>query len=136
MSQSCFTTCEMRATLPATSGALEAFIADFRLLRGCFQNTQAPFVAELLLREVLVNAAEHGCHSEPARRVHCKARLRGNALTIAVTDEGDGFDWRAAWRRPADPLGTSGRGLEILRACGTRVRFNQKGNRIVVCKRF
>jgi hypothetical protein len=128
--------CELKATLPPTLEALEAFVEDFRLVYGHWRHSTAPFAAELLMREALVNAIEHGCRRDPGLSVRCTARLRARRLTIAVVDEGRGFDWRAQWSRQPGPLASSGRGLEILQQWATRVRFNQKGNAITIMRRF
>jgi len=128
--------CELKATLPATLEALEAFVEEFRLIYGHWRYATAPFVAELLMREALVNAVEHGCRYEPGRLVRCTARLHARRLTISVEDEGQGFDWRAQWSTPRDPLSTSGRGLDIYRECSNRVRFNQKGNAVTIWRQF
>ena len=128
--------CELKATLPATLEALEAFVEEFRSVYGHWRHATAPFAAELLMREALVNAVEHGCRREPGRLVRCTARLRERRLTISVEDEGQGFDWRAQWNRPRNPLASSGRGLDILREWATRVRFNQKGNAVTILRRL
>ena len=129
--------CQLKVTLPATHAAMETFVGEFRLLRHCcFENESAMFGAELLLREALTNAVEHGCQCEPRRQVHCIVRLKGRRLIIAVTDEGDGFDWRASWNRKAKAQAQSGRGLEILREYATMVRFNKKGNSVTIVKQL
>ena len=128
--------CDLKATLPATLEALEAYVEEFRLLYGNWRHSTAPFAAELLMREALVNAVEHGCRREPGRSVRCTARLQARRLTISVVDEGPGFDWRAQWCRPLNPLAASGRGLDIFRQWATRVRFNQKGNAVTILRRF
>jgi serine/threonine-protein kinase RsbW len=125
----------MRETMPATLEAMEAFIEEFRLIRHrCFHNEAALFTAELLLRELLTNAVEHGCRCEPTRNVRCVVRLNGRRLTIVVEDEGSGFDWRARWNRETEKDSVNGRGLEIIREYATLVRFSKKGNSVFVLK--
>ena len=126
---------EMRRTIPATLEALEAFLAEFRGRCECLKKLSDRFDAELLFREVLTNAVLHGCHGDPCRQVLCAVRLSDRRVSIAVQDDGDGFDWR----RPATGTGDlrlSGRGLEILRRYASRIRFNRKGNAATVIKRF
>ena len=62
--------------------------------------------------------------ADPAKQVRCSLRLKGRRLIIAVADEGDGFDWRAARRQAGGIPDMSGRGIEILRQYANRVRFN------------
>jgi len=128
--------CEMRAVLPATMEAVEGFFADFRLRNRSLTTRAHAFGAELLLREALNNALVHGCRQDPSRRIRCVLRLGDGRLTIAVEDDGVGFDWRAAAGRPTDDGKTSGRGMEILRTYSTRVRFNSRGNAVTIWKRF
>jgi anti-sigma regulatory factor (Ser/Thr protein kinase) len=126
--------CEMRTTLPATLEAIEEFFVEFRRQA---QNTLSRadcFAAELLSREALTNAVVHGCHRDPRKHIICVLRLRGRRLTIAVHDEGEGFDWRAAWNRHGGIFESSGRGIQILRKFAIRVRYNEKGNAVTIIK--
>jgi anti-sigma regulatory factor (Ser/Thr protein kinase) len=126
--------CEMRTTLPATLEALEEFFVEFRRQAQDVLSRADCFAAELLSREALTNAVVHGCHADPRKHVQCVLRLRGRRLTIAVHDEGEGFDWRAAWDRRGGLLASSGRGIEILRKFAIRVRYNEKGNAVTIIK--
>jgi serine/threonine-protein kinase RsbW len=135
MSQPSRFACEMRTTLPATLDALEAFFMEFRRKARDVLSDADGFAAELLAREALTNAVVHGCHTDPRKHVLCVLRLRGRRLTIAVHDEGEGFDWRAAWDRHGGIFASSGRGIEILRRFAIRVRYNEKGNAVTIVKR-
>ena len=127
--------CELRTTLPATLDALEEFFVVFRRRAQNILSHADYFAAELLAREALTNAVVHGCHTDPLKHVLCVLRLRGRRLTIAVRDEGEGFDWRAAWDRHGGLFASSGRGIEILRKFAIRVRYNEKGNAVTMIKR-
>jgi serine/threonine-protein kinase RsbW len=126
--------CEMRTTVPATLDAIEEFLGEVR----CRVQNALPqadcFAAELLAREALTNAVVHGCHADSRKHVLCAMRLRGRRLTIAVQDEGEGFDWRAAWNRPGNTAACSSRGIQILRTFAIRVRYNEKGNAVTIIK--
>jgi serine/threonine-protein kinase RsbW len=127
---------EMSAIIPASLGAIEGLFAAFRHWQRGLAGGADAFGAELLLREVLTNAVVHGCGKDPSKQVRCSWRLRNGSVLIAVADDGPGFDWRAAAGRQPDDENTSGRGMEILRAYSTRVRFNARGNSVVILKRF
>lgn len=127
---------EWRAELPATLEAVERFCEDFQHWRARACAELAPFPAELLLREALTNSVVHGCSEDPRQRVSCLLRAKPGRLLIVVQDEGEGFEWRAAWNRPADLSDTHGRGIEILRTYASAVRFNPKGNVVMLVKRF
>ena len=128
--------CEMRITLPATLDAVEEFFVEFRRRSEALLERVNCFKAELLVREALTNAVVHGCRSDPARQVRCSLRLRRNRLFIAVADEGEGFDWRAARHTKADVSDCSGRGVEILYRYAQHVRFNEKGNVVTMIKQL
>jgi serine/threonine-protein kinase RsbW len=126
----------MRMALPATLQAAEAFFVEFRYRSEALMDRVSRFAAELLVREALTNAVVHGCHADPGKQVRIVVRLKCGRLLIAVDDDGDGFDWRGAWRRSAELSDCSGRGIEILRAYASRVRYNSRGNSVTMIKRF
>ena len=128
--------CEMRSVMPATLEAIEGFLAELHLRCGAMHDWVNCFTTELLVREALTNAVMHGCGADPARQVQCVLRLRDRGLLIAVMDEGEGFDWRAAFDREGEDFECSGRGISILRAYADRVRYNNKGNAVTILKRF
>lgn len=128
--------CEMHRALPATLQAAEEFFVDFRRYSQALLSRSNCFAAELLVREALTNAVVHGCHADPRKQVRCSLRLKGRRLLIAVEDDGDGFDWRAARDKLADLSDCSGRGIEIFRKYANRVRYNDKGNAVTIIKRF
>jgi anti-sigma regulatory factor (Ser/Thr protein kinase) len=127
---------EWRAELPATLEAIEQFCADFNGWRLTSCAALDPFVSELLLREALTNSVMHGCCEASNKRVLCVLRANRGRLLIFVRDEGEGFNWRAAWDREADDSDTHGRGIEIYRRYASAVRFNPKGNAVTLVKRF
>ena len=134
--------CELWQTLDAVPSAVEEFCIEFRRHAEKHLDRPQRFAAELLVREALNNAVVHGCRSDPSNRFRCALRLGVGRLTIAVIDDGDGFDWRAVLQRRnentanAAATADSGRGLGILFSYATRVRFNEKGNAVTVVKRF
>jgi len=127
---------EICRTLPATVEAVEALSVEFRALCGCLASESDRFAAELLLREVLMNAVVHGSRGDATKQVRCELCISPDELRIAVEDEGDGFDWQAAGQGGPQEPAPSGRGLEILRKYATRIWFNDKGNETRIVKRF
>ena len=130
--------CEMRTVLPATLPAVEEFFAEFRRRSRAMLDRANSFVAELLVREALTNAVVHGCQADPNKQIRCvlRLRLRNRRLLIAVEDDGDGFDWRAALRNSAAFSDCSGRGLAILRMYASRIRYSSRGNLVTIIRRF
>jgi anti-sigma regulatory factor (Ser/Thr protein kinase) len=89
------------------------------------------------IQEALANAALHGCHDDPAKRIHCRATANANEITVAVRDPGPGFDLR---RADADKYVATklshGRGICLIRSLVTEVSFAHHGAEIVLRKRM
>lgn len=122
--------------MPARLASIEDFMA--RLRNQCCRGIDPSdrFAAELMVREALANAVQHGCGSDPERHVRCTIRIGRGRVLVLVADDGPGFDWRAAMRRGTQDTACSGRGLAIVRRYATRVRFNRRGNIIAIWKRL
>lgn len=94
------------------------------------------FAAELLLRESLNNAIEHGNKFDPNLKITCKINLTEKEIEISVTDQGPGFNWAKGIKtKKLDKdatSSTSGRGLTICTKYASSVTFNKSGNTIVL----
>lgn len=120
----------------------------------------------LALREMLINAIEHGnlavtydeksramdsqegmgpliahrsgLHRYMGRRVDVTVRRLARRLVARITDEGEGFDWRSL-PDPNDPmnlLSSHGRGILLARMSVDTLTFNEKGNEVTLEKLF
>ena len=125
---------ELRREVAATPEAVEEFCQAVRQWTSTLALAR-PFSVELLTREAVTNAALHGCRWNPAQRITCIVRSRAGRVTIAVRDQGVGFDWRAA--KPELPGADSccGRGLAIFKRYADRFRFNRRGNSLIIIER-
>jgi DNA-binding response OmpR family regulator len=115
----------------------------------------------LALRELLLNGIEHGnlqlgfeskttatdqgqleaviqqrlAQAELAqRKVHIEARQRPEAVTIVITDEGEGFDWQAL-PDPTEPdniLCCHGRGVLLAQLSVDELVFTPPGNQVTI----
>src|ERR1700743_102080 len=90
---------DWRRELPATLEAIEELCRDFESWRAVACVELNSFSAELLLREALTNSVLHGSSGDPRKRISCSLRAKPDRLIIAIQDEGEGFDWRAALYR-------------------------------------
>lgn len=124
----------MDLRIPAVLDSLEPIFLQFRGWCRAVTSTRDSFAAELLLREALTNAVVHGCKCDPGLQVRCALRINPRRILIGILDDGEGFDWRAV--RARDESADCGRGVDILRVYGSRVRFNQKGNGTVIIRRI
>jgi serine/threonine-protein kinase RsbW len=94
------------------------------------------FSVRLSLEEAITNALKHGNKYDPTKVVEVTWEVDGERVLATVEDEGDGFD-------PAsipDPLSeeglarASGRGLLLMKHYLTWLRYNERGNRVTLCK--
>jgi anti-sigma regulatory factor (Ser/Thr protein kinase) len=126
---------EFRQEIPANLAAIEDFCLGVRRWALSLQLPNR-FAVELITREALTNAAVHGCGCDSSKQVTCVLRLRSGRVIIAVHDQGRGFDWRAVWARMPANDACCGRGMGIIRQYAHRLRFNRRGNSLIIIKRL
>lgn len=129
-------TSELRVEIPASNEAIEAFCWDFQQWLSGEVSSRDAFASELLLREALVNAAEHGCAGVAESKIRCVVRGGKGRILIAVTDSGPGFDWASRLSHVPEAEATSGRGVLIYKHYASRIRFNSAGNSIYICMKL
>lgn len=85
---------EMESTFEAVDLAV-AEILIFLHKQCCLINKQAAFAVNFALRELLINAIEHGNRKIKEKKVTCIVNFTKSYITIEVIDEGKGFDLNA-----------------------------------------
>jgi anti-sigma regulatory factor (Ser/Thr protein kinase) len=94
------------------------------------------FAVGLAILEATANAVRHGHHGDSRRTVLLNYHVGSTEILIEVADEGFGFNpYLVPNPMEEDARRASGRGLFLLRVYMTWIRFNQRGNRITLCKR-
>jgi len=93
---------------------------------------QLCFRVELLAREILANALNHGNGNDPEKSVVLQLRISRTWIRLRVTDEGPGFAWRNALKKTPGTNETSGRGMRIYVLYAARTQFNRRGNQITI----
>ncbi|EKD25796.1 MAG: Anti-sigma-factor antagonist [uncultured bacterium] len=85
-----------------------------------------------VLRELLMNAIEHGNGSDIKKAFICKLeRLSATRYALTVSDEGNGFDTDKVLNMPpADPANPRNRGYSIINAYSDEVLFSNRGSKI------
>lgn len=94
------------------------------------------YSVRLAVEEALVNAVVHGNRSETDKHVRIGCRLAPNVVRIEITDQGKGFDPTTV-PDPTSPdrLGCPrGRGVMLIKAFMSRVKYNATGNVVVMEK--
>jgi serine/threonine-protein kinase RsbW len=95
------------------------------------------FCVRLALEEALVNAIKHGHRHDPRKQVEFRYRIDREKVLLEVEDQGQGFDPQDI----PDPTAVEnlerpcGRGLLLMRAYMTWIRYNESGNCLTLCKR-
>jgi serine/threonine-protein kinase RsbW len=124
--------------LPSTTQATGLVVGDLLdYLHRTGWNEREVFGIHMAVEEALVNAIQHGNREDPRKSVHVRCLATDNRLRIEITDEGPGFSPSSV----ADPtngqrlLQPHGRGLLLMRAYMSRVRFLGRGNKLVMEKR-
>ena len=82
---------DLERSLPSEVGSISPFVDRLMLLiRKCVPDGEND--VEIALREALANAIIHGNHENPRKHVHVRFRCNPDEVSIAVKDEGRGFD--------------------------------------------
>ena len=87
------------------------------------------------VREVLTNAVRHGSKQDATKEITFQLFLDGDRLRVHVSDQGPGFDWKAAARRHASASSINGRGISILQMNFDFIQYNQTGNEVELVKK-
>jgi serine/threonine-protein kinase RsbW len=94
------------------------------------------FAVRLALEEAVINAVKHGHGNDPRKRARIWWIVGASAVKLVVEDDGVGFDPD----RVPDPClpeneeRPGGRGVFLMRSYMSWVRFNDAGNRVVMCR--
>ena len=115
------------------TSALKGFEATvFEGLKGAGFDEGEIFAIRLAMEEAVANGFRHGNEGDPAKSVTVGYGIDESGMTLAVEDEGTGFDPTAV-PDPTEDANLeipSGRGLMLMRAYMTEVVVIPPGNRI------
>ena len=121
----------------AEFGATADGLADFEgridaaLAAHGYADSEA-FAIRLAVEEAVSNGIHHGNRRDPAKVVRVECRIDAETVWIAVEDQGEGFDPKAV-PDPTDEANLeipSGRGIMLMGAYMTEVRYVPPGNRV------
>jgi len=99
------------------------------LFRKCGCVSEGESEVEIALREALANAIIHGNHENSGKHVHVRCRCEPTEISIAVQDEGSGFDVDRISdpTAPENTRSAHGRGIYLMKALMDEVRFQEGG---------
>lgn len=88
----------------------------------------------LILRELLINAVEHGSKNTASKTITCSVKhMRDVLFELTVTDQGKGFDYnKLDMEIPTDIGKLRKRGYAFIHAFSEKIEFNDKGNQVTV----
>jgi serine/threonine-protein kinase RsbW len=94
------------------------------------------WAVRLSLDEAVINAVRHGHRKDPRKQARVWWVVTTSAVKLVVGDQGPGFDPAQVPdpRLPANRERAGGRGLFLIRAYMSWVRFNQRGNCLAMCR--
>ena len=97
---------------------------------------QAAFAIKLALEEALTNAIKHGNCNDRDRQLVIRYAVKPDRTAIAVRDQGQGFQPETLPDPTADENLElpNGRGIMLMYAYMTKVRFNDQGNEVWMLK--
>jgi anti-sigma regulatory factor (Ser/Thr protein kinase) len=117
-------------SLPSEVTAISPFVDKLMLLlRNCGCVPEGVSDVEIALREALANAIIHGNHEDHRKHVHVTCRCEPDEVTIAIKDEGEGFDINSLPdpTAPENITSVHGRGIYVMKALMDEVRFEEGG---------
>jgi len=94
------------------------------------------YSVRLAAEEALANAVRHGNGADGRKRIRIRCRLGSRRVRVGVRDQGQGFDPTML----PDPTGPdrlevpNGRGVMLMQAYMSRVRYNAVGNCVIMDK--
>jgi serine/threonine-protein kinase RsbW len=120
----------LECSLPSEVTAISPFVDKLMpLLRNCGCVPEGESDVEIALREALANAIIHGNHEDRRKYVHVTCRCEPDEVSIAVKDEGKGFDVNNVPdpTAPENIGSVHGRGIHVMKALMDEVRFEEGG---------
>ncbi len=95
------------------------------------------FRIELVMREMIANAVEHGCgKNNDSSQIKIDLEIKEEYISISVEDQGEGFEWKKRDLETLPIFAENGRGLVIINKTADRIEFNDCGNKIKVYFEF
>jgi serine/threonine-protein kinase RsbW len=137
-SHPCSPSIQLEYSLPSEIAAISSFVDNFMLLIAnwrCIPGTEDD--VEIALRKALENAVVHGNHENTRKHVCVRCHCEPDEVSIAIRDEGQGFDIDKVPdpTAPENIQSSHGRGIYLMKALMDEVRFEQGGALVYMLKR-
>jgi serine/threonine-protein kinase RsbW len=121
---------ELERFFPSEVTAISPSVDELMLsIRKCGCVPEGESDVEIALREALANAIIHGNHENPRKHVYVRLCCKRDEFSIAVKDEGRGFDTEKMPdpTAPENVGSVHGRGIYLMKALMDEVCFEEGG---------
>lgn len=96
-------------------------------------NSSLLFAVKVCLRELILNAIDHGNQGQYERSILIKTSIDSDSLKISVSDEGEGWDHQQyEWNQKVDMQNDRNRGLFLVNQYADHLDFNESGSEVFV----
>jgi serine/threonine-protein kinase RsbW len=134
----CSPSIQIEYSFPSEVAAISSFVDTLILMLtqcSCISGNEGE--VETALREALNNAVVHGNHEDPRKCVRVTCLCESGDVSIAVQDEGRGFDFNKIPdpSTPETTYSSHGRGIYLMKAFMDDVRFEEGGSLVCMRKR-
>jgi serine/threonine-protein kinase RsbW len=125
-----------RERLSSSAEIQRILTAVIEEMRGAGYRDHDLFSVRLGLEEALCNAIKHGNGEDPCKEVKVTYSVAADKVLAEIEDQGPGFNPEQI----PDPLAEenlerpSGRGMLLMRAYMTWIKYNPRGNCVTLCK--
>ncbi len=126
------TSIHLRKEIPSRVADAESLCLKIRRTLQANDLKMVCFPVELLARECLSNALNHGNRNDADKAIVLQLWVGREWIRLQVSDEGNGFAWRRDQRDQNDASSPSGRGLHLYAAYAERIQFNLQGNQVTL----
>jgi anti-sigma regulatory factor (Ser/Thr protein kinase) len=127
---------KMHIKIRAEISEAEAFCRLLRQELKALPSQADRFALEILCREAIANAIEHGCRFDPSKKVGIDLEIRNGSLLCRVYDEGEGFFLDATAQPGNDNLMERNHGMKLLEKYSDRYYYEDGGRVLVFEKRI
>jgi serine/threonine-protein kinase RsbW len=118
---------------------LTFIVVSYGQLNDCVE-----FELKVILNELIINAIKHGNNSDVSKKVKTSITIsKSGFVFIIIEDEGEGYDYKCRVRNKDIAvnedfcdLKETGRGIVIVSNLCDKIKFNKKGNKVIVMKRL
>jgi anti-anti-sigma factor len=126
----------LERTIPAENASAQALCLELRSWLRRLLSPEAvvvlAFPVELVAREAIQNALEHGCRHASSGWIRLLASIADDTLRVVVSDNGAGFDFRKALAGLEESdIVCSGNGLRIIAAYTAGFEYKDEGRMLV-----